>query len=258
MEGYMFLEKMRLDGKLALVTGASRGIGQAIALALAEAGADIAVCSRKENPELGERITAMGRRFCFVPCDLTVRKQTHVLVPAVVERIGHPDILVNNAGSLLRSKSAIEFKEEDWDAILELDLTAPYILSLACARHWLDTGSRGKIINIISVMGLSGGAGSIGYAAAKHGLSGLTKSLANEWASRGINVNGIAPGFVRSDMTRGLHTHEGRTQKVYERIPCKRWGEPDDVAGSVLYLASDLADYVHGSIYTLDGGYESM
>ncbi len=254
----MFLEKIRLDGKLALITGASRGIGRSIALALAEAGADIAACSRKENPDLREQITAMGRRFCFIPCDLNVREQTRSLIPAVVEQMGHPDILVNNAGSLLRSRSAVEFKEEDWDTILELDLTAPYILSLACAEHWLSTGSRGKIINIISVMGLSGGAGSIGYAAAKHGLCGLTKSLANEWAASGINVNGIAPGFVRSDMTRGLHTHEGRSQKVYERIPCRRWGEPEDIAGGVLYLASELADYVHGSIYTLDGGYESM
>ena len=254
----MILDKLNLTGKLALVTGASRGIGRAIALGLAEAGADIAVCSRKENEELATAIQSMGRRYCFFPCDLTKRNETKQLVPSVVEKMGHPDILVNNAGSLLRSRSAVEFKEEDWDQIIEMDLTVPYILSLACASHWLEAGVRGKIVNIISVMGLSGGAGSIGYAAAKHGLSGLTKSLANEWAAKGINVNGIAPGFVRSDMTKGLHSNEGRTQKVYERIPCRRWGEPEDVAGCVLFLASDLADYVHGSIYTVDGGYESM
>lgn len=253
----VFPEKFNLDGKLALVTGASRGIGEAIALALAEAGADIATAQRSANPDLEKKVRDMGRRYAFVPADLTVRDEVKAIVPQLHERIGHPDILVNNAGALRRSRGAINFKEEDWDWSLELDLTTPYLLTMACARTWLDEGRKGKVINILSVMALSGGIDTIGYTAAKHGLAGLTKTLANDWANKGINVNAVAPGYIRTDLTAGLHTHDGRSTMLLDRVPAKRWGEPEDVAACALFLAMPASDWVHGSIYLVDGGFEA-
>ena len=253
----VFPEKFRLDGKLALVTGASRGIGEAIALALAEAGADIATSQRSDNPALAERIRGLGRRYAHAPADLAKRDQVKTVLPSVCGQLGHPDILVNNAGALRRSRGAVNFTEEDWDWSLELDLTTPYLLTLACAKHWLDNNLRGKVINILSVMALSGGMDTIGYTAAKHGLAGLTKTLANDWADKGINVNGVAPGFVRTDLTGGLHSNERRSEAMLSRVPAKRWGEPEDVAGCALYLAAPVSDWVHGSIYVIDGGYEA-
>lgn len=253
----MFPEKFRLDGKLALITGASRGIGEAVALIMAESGADIAACNRTDNPELAAKIRAMGRKYEFFKADLSVRDQTKTVVPAVVEKMGHPDILVNNAGSLRRGKGAINFKEVDWDWTLELDLTTPFILTMDCARHWLDAGKKGKVINILSILALSGGIDTIAYTAAKHGLAGLTKTLANDWSTKGINVNAIAPGYVRTALTEGLHAHEKRSAMLLERVPSKKWGEPEDIAGCALYLAAPISDWVHGSVYVVDGGYEA-
>lgn len=253
----LFPEKFRLDGKLALVTGASRGIGKAIALALAEAGADIATSQRNDNPELAEQIKGMGRRYGYFPADLIDRAQVKAVVPAIVEKMGHPDILVNNAGSLRRGKGAINFKEEDWDWSLQLDLTTPFLLTMACARYWLDNKVHGKVINILSILAVSGGIDTIGYTAAKHGLAGLTKTLANDWANKGINVNGIAPGYVRTDLTYGLHGNAHRSELLLGRVPSKRWGEPEDIAGCALYLAAPISDWVHGSIFLVDGGYEA-
>ena len=253
----MILDKFRLDGKLALVTGASRGIGAAIALALAEAGADIVTSQRSDSPELADAVRTLGRRYAHVPADMADRPQVKAVLPAVVKAIGHPDILVNNAGALRRSKGAINFKEEDWDWTLQLDLSTPYLLTMDCARHWLDNNRKGKVINILSVMALSGGSDTIGYTAAKHGLAGLTKTLANDWADKGINVNGIAPGFIRTDLTGGLHSNERRSDALLSRVPAKAWGAPEDVAACTVYLASPASDFVHGSIYTVDGGYEA-
>jgi len=255
--GTIFPDKFRLDGKLALITGASKGIGEAIAVAYAEAGADIVSCQRTDNPGLAETIRGMGRRYEFVQADLSVRDQTKTVVPRAVEKIGHPDILVNNAGSLRRGKGAINFKEEDWDWSLELDLNTPFFLTMACARHWLDNNLKGKVINVLTILALSGGIDTIGYTAAKHGLAGLTKTLANDWSSKGINVNGVAPGYVRTDLTYGLHGDERRSKMLLERVPSKKWGEPEDIAGCALYLAAPISDWVHGSIYLVDGGYES-
>jgi 2-deoxy-D-gluconate 3-dehydrogenase len=253
----IFPEKFRLDGKIALVTGASRGIGEAIAIALAEAGADIITAQRSDNVSLAEKIRGLGRRYAYTPADLVVREQVKGVVPAAVKALGHPDILINNAGSLRRGKGAINFTEEDWDWSLQLDLTTPYLLTMACARYWLDNSRRGKVVNILSILALSGGIDTIGYTAAKHGLAGLTKTLANDWANKGINVNAVAPGYVRTDLTAGLHAHEDRSRMLLERVPAKSWGEPEDIAGAVLYLSAPVSDWVHGSIYTVDGGYES-
>ena len=246
-----------LEGKLALVTGASRGIGEAIALTFARSGADVATVSRTENVGLTDSIRAMGRKCAHIAADLADREQVADIVPAVVQALGHPDILVNNAGALRRSRGAINFSQEDWDWSLQLDLTTPYMLTMACARYWIDAGKPGKVINILSVMALSGGMDTIGYTAAKHGLAGLTKTLANDWAKLGINVNGIAPGYIRTDMTAGLHSREENARKFLSRVPSGTFGEPEDVANCVLFLASPAARWVHGSIYLVDGGHES-
>lgn len=253
----VFPDKFRLDGKLALVTGASRGIGAAIATALTEAGADIIACSRNESAELKKTVEGMGRKYHFVQADLSVREQTKRVVAECVNIAGHPDILVNNAGSLRRGKGAVNFSEEDWDWSLELDLSAPFLLTKDCARHWLDHGKKGKIINILSVLALSGGIDTVGYTVAKHGLAGLTKTLANDWSDKGINVNAVAPGYVRTDLTAGIHTDAARSKKFLDRVPSKQWGKPEDIAGAVLYLAAPVSDWVHGSILTVDGGYEA-
>jgi 2-deoxy-D-gluconate 3-dehydrogenase len=253
----MFSEKFRLDGKIALVTGASRGIGLSIAVSLAEAGADIIACNRKDNPELKKIVESFKRAYYFVQADLSVREQTKKVVNTCVSIAGHPDILINNAGSLRRGKGAINFSEENWDWSLELDLSTPFLLMKDCARHWLDTGKKGKIVNILSVLALSGGIDTVGYTAAKHGLAGLTKTLANDWSNKGINVNAIAPGYVRTDLTAGIHAHEERSKKFLTRVPSGQWGEPEDIAGCALYLASPVSDWVHGSIFTVDGGYEA-
>ena len=253
----IFPEKFRLDGKLALVTGASRGIGTAIALAFAEAGADIIACNRTDNPDLAARVQALGGKYQFIQADLSDRSQTKTVVAKAAASLGQPDILVNNAGSLRRGKGAINFKEEDWDWSLELDLTAPWVLSMDCARYWLEKGKKGKIINILSILALSGGIDTVGYTAAKHGLAGLTKTLANDWSSKGVNVNAIAPGYVRTALTAGLHENERRSAMLLERVPSKKWGEPEDIAGSALYLAAPISDWVHGSVHVVDGGYEA-
>jgi 2-deoxy-D-gluconate 3-dehydrogenase len=255
--GKMFPDQFRLDGKLALITGASRGIGTAIAQIYAEAGADIASVSRTENVELGSRIKALGRRYQHFTADLSLREEVVKVVPEVAKAMGYPDILVNNAGSLRRGKGAINFKLVDWDWSLQLDLTTPYMLMMDCARHWLDNKKKGKIINIATILALSGGIDTIGYTAAKHGLAGLTKTLANDWSRMGINVNAVAPGYVRTDLTYGLWGDAKRKEMLLERVPSKKWGEPEDIAGCALYLAAPTSDWVHGSIYLVDGGYES-
>ena len=257
MQSALFPNSFKLDGKLALITGASRGIGLAIARILAEAGADIASVSRTENVELGAYVQGLGRRYQHFAADLAHREQVAAVIPGLAKTIGYPDILVNNAGSLRRGKGAINFKLEDWDWTLQLDLTTPYMLTMDCARHWLQSGIHGKIINILSILALSGGIDTIGYTAAKHGLAGLTKTLANDWSAKGINVNAIAPGYVRTDLTYGLHAHEKRAAMLLERVPSKKWGEPEDLAGCALFLASAASDWCHGSVFVVDGGYEA-
>jgi 2-deoxy-D-gluconate 3-dehydrogenase len=248
----MIIEEFRLDGKIALVTGGTKGLGRAIVTALAEAGADIAVVSRYPINETERDVLALGRRYFHYPADLTIREQTRKVIPAVVEVMGDIHILVNNSG-IVRSAPAIDYLEEDWDATLEIDLTAPFLLSRAACRIMLKKG-KGKIINIASVLSFQGGS-NVAYAASKHGVAGLTKALAYNWAGKGINVNAIAPGWFTTEFNAALRKDTLRYESITQRIPAGRWGAPKDIAGAVVFLASSASDFVNGEILVVDGGW---
>jgi 2-deoxy-D-gluconate 3-dehydrogenase len=249
----MIFDKFRLDERVALVTGGTKGIGKAIAIALAEAGADIAIVSRRPDPSVEGDIVALGRRYIHCPADLTNRNQTEGVIPAILEKMGDVDILVNNAGIIRRSPAA-EYSMDDWDAILEIDLTAAFILSQAASKKMLKK-ARGKIINICSVLAFQGGINVVGYAASKHGLAGLTKALANEWARKGINVNAIAPSFFITEFTDAIQRDRERSEAITSRTPAGRWGKSEDIAGAAVFLASPASDFVHGVILPVDGGW---
>jgi 2-dehydro-3-deoxy-D-gluconate 5-dehydrogenase len=250
----MILDRFRLDDQVAVVTGGTRGIGKGIALGFAQAGAHVAVVSRKPAPDIQEAVENLGRRYLHLSVDLTSREQTCGVVSAVCEAMGDIHILVNNSGIIPRSP-ADQFPESDWDATLEIDLTAAFILSRDAGQRMLNRGS-GKIINIASVLAFQGGLYVAAYAAAKHGVTGLTKSLANEWAEKGINVNAIAPGYFTTDLTAALQNDPDRSGAILGRIPANRWGDPDtDIAGAAVFLASAASDYIHGSVVTVDGGW---
>ena len=247
-----------LTGRVAAVTGANTGIGQGIALALAAAGADVAAIGRTPAEETAERIAALGRRCELVAADLSSIGPVGAAVDAVVERLGRLDILVNNAG-IIRRAEALDFTEADWDAVIDTDLKAPFFLAQAAARHmagWASPGGRrGKIVNIASMLSFQGGVRVASYTAAKSGLAGLTRLLANEWAAKGINVNAIAPGYIATANTAALQADEARNRQILERIPAARWGTPEDLAGAAVFLASRAADYMHGAIVPVDGGW---
>jgi 2-deoxy-D-gluconate 3-dehydrogenase len=249
----MILDKFRLDGKIAVVTGGTKGIGKAIALALAEAGADIAVVSRSPHPDIEKAILHLGRRYMHHAADLTEREQTRKAIPAVVQKMGDLNILVNNAGIIRRSPAA-EHPEEDWDDTLESDLTATFILSQAAGRIMLKKG-KGKIINIASALAFQGGINVTAYASAKHGVAGLTRALANDWASKGINVNALAPSFYVTELTEAIQKDSERSKSITARTPAGRWGMPQDIAGAAVFLASQASDFIHGVILPVDGGW---
>lgn len=249
----MIIEQFRLDDKVAVITGGTKGIGRSITLALAEAGADIAVVSRKNDAELASIIAGLGRKYCHHSADLTQRTATKAVIPAVVDQMGTVDILVNNAG-LIRRAQAVDFCEDDWDATIAIDLTAAFILAQAAGRVMLSKG-RGKIINVASVLSLQGGINVVAYTAAKHGLAGLTKSLANEWACHGVNVNALAPSYFVTELTEALQSDPVRSAAVMARTPVRRWGQPEDIAGAAVFLASPASDYVHGIVLPVDGGW---
>jgi 2-deoxy-D-gluconate 3-dehydrogenase len=244
-----------LSGRVALVTGASRGIGAAMARALAAAGADVILhASRNEPAEVAAAIATEHRvkASCLV-ADLEKREEADTLVPRAVAEAGRLDILVNNAG-MIRRADAADYTDEDGDAVLEVDLSSVFRLCRAAGRHMLAQG-RGKIVNIASLLTFQGGIRVPAYAAAKAGVAQLTKALANEWAGKGVNVNAIAPGYIRTDNTRALVDDKVRYAQILERIPAGRWGEPQDLAGAVVFLASPAADYVHGHVLVVDGGW---
>jgi len=249
----MILDKFRLDGKIAVVTGGTKGIGKAIAVALAEAGADIAVVSRTPHPDVEKSILNLGRRYSHHSADLTERAQTRNVIPTVAEKMGGLDILVNNAGIIRRSPAA-DHAEEDWDDTLESDLTATFILSQAAGRVMLKKG-KGKIINITSVLSFQGGLNVTAYASAKHGVVGLTRALANEWASKGVNVNAIAPSFFVTSLTQAIRKDPKRSKSITARTPAGRWGTPEDIAGAAVFLASPASDFIHGVVLPVDGGW---
>ena len=248
-------DPFRLDGRVALVTGATGGLGAAMAAALARAGADLVLHDRQVPPEDVARAIAaetQQRTACLV-ADLLDRAATDRLIADAISEMGQLDILVNNAGTIRRAPAA-EFTDEDWDAVLETNLTSAFRLCRAAGRHMLERG-RGKIINVASLLSFQGGIMVPAYAAAKGGLAQVTKSLANEWAGRGINVNAIAPGYMRTDNTRPLVEDPLRYRQIVERIPAGRWGEPADLGGTAVFLASPASDYVHGHVLVVDGGW---
>ena len=243
-----------LAGKTALVTGANTGLGQAIAVALADAGADIAAAGRTRPDATAETVRAAGRRLEFLPIDLRDSKACGGLVADAVRLFGRIDVLVNNAG-LIRRNDALEFTEADWDEVLDVNLKSVFFLSTAAARAMLERGAGGKIINIASMLSFQGGVRVASYTASKSGIAGLTKLLANEWGPRGINVNAIAPGYFVTNNTTALRADARRNAEILARIPAGRWGEPEDLAGAAVFLASPASDYVHGVILPVDGGW---
>lgn len=252
----MILDLFKLDGRVALVTGATRGLGQAMALGLAEAGADVVTVSRKgQDDETRQLIEGCGRRFWSLPCDLGNAESRAGLIPRVLEQTGRLDILVNNAGITHRYPPE-ETPMSEWTALMDVHLNAAFDLCQQVAPEMLRRG-RGKIINIGSVMSFQGGYNIPAYAAAKHALAGLTKSLANAWSSKGINVNCIAPGYFETVLAGSLQDDPVRGPQIMDRIPCGRWGQPDELAGTVVFLASDAANYMHGSVVCIDGGWLS-
>lgn len=253
----MILDKFRLDGKAAVVTGGSRGLGAAMAEGLAQAGADVAIVSREINPEFQKRIEALGRKCVHIPADLINREEAKKVIPAAREALGRIDILINNAGICPRHE-IVDFPEEDWDRTLELNLSTAFLLSQAAGKVMLEQGDGGKIINTGSVMSYQGGMLIPAYAATKHGIAGLTKSLSNAWAAKGINVNAIAPGYFSTDLTDALRNNSERRPFIDARIPAGRWGDPKELAGAALFLSSEAGSYVHGAVICVDGGWMSV
>lgn len=250
------LERFRLEGNTALVTGCRRGIGKAIASALAEAGADIIGVSASletVGSQVEKEVRARSRRFQGYSCDFSDRKAVYRFLERLAADFPTIDILVNNAGIILR-KPAVEHPDEDWDKVIEVNLNAQFVLSREIGKRMVERG-RGKIIFIASLLAFQGGILVPGYAASKGGVAQLTKALANEWAGHGVNVNAIAPGYINTDNTQALRNDAKRSASILARIPAGRWGEPEDLTGAALFLASPASDYVHGSILTVDGGW---
>jgi 2-dehydro-3-deoxy-D-gluconate 5-dehydrogenase len=242
-----------LTGRVAMVTGANTGIGQGIAVALAEAGADLALVGRSPAEETAERVQALGRKAALIGADLSSIAPVQQVVDRSLAELGGLDILVNNAG-IIRRADALDFSEEDWDAVIDTNLKSLFFLCQAAGRHMAGL-RRGKIINIASMLSFQGGIRVASYTASKSGVAGLTRLLANEWASKGINVNAIAPGYIATNNTAALQADEGRNRQILERIPAGRWGDPSDLAGAVVFLASSASDYVHGHVLAVDGGW---
>jgi len=250
------LDQFRLDGKVALVTGCKRGIGRAMALGLAEAGADIigvSVTLEEAGSEVGQQVEALGRKFTGYRCDFSDRSATYKFLARV--KAEHPvvDILVSNAGTIMRSPAA-EHSDEYWDRTIEVNLNSHFILSREIGKDMIERGS-GKIVFTASVLAFQGGILIPSYAASKGGIGQLTKALANEWAKYGVNVNAIAPGYIETDLTEALRNDPVRSEAILGRIPAGRWGKGEDLKGLVVFLASSASDYVNGAVLNIDGGW---
>jgi len=243
-----------LKDKVALVTGANTGIGQGLASGLAAAGADSGAVGRTAPEETKAEVEKLGRRFAFIEADLSAIDGVDAIVTAVEAALGPVDILVNNAGTIKRN-DALEFTEEEWDSVMDVNLKTLFFLSQAVARKMVAANLKGKIINIASMLSFQGGIRVASYTASKSGVAGLTKLLANEWALKNINVNAIAPGYIATNNTAALRADEKRNAEILGRIPAGRWGEPGDLAGAVVFLASAASDYVHGTTLPVDGGW---
>jgi 2-deoxy-D-gluconate 3-dehydrogenase len=251
----LILDQFKLHDRVALVTGASTGLGAAIAVALAEAGAQVCCHGNTRSPESTcAQIKNAGGVAHAIIGDLSKPETPGQLVSQTLERFGRLDILVNNAGTIRRAP-AVDYSEDDWAAVIEVNLSSVFRLSQLAGRHMIENGRRGKIVNIASLLSFQGGITVPAYAASKGGVAQLTKALANEWARHRINVNAIAPGYMRTTNTAALQADETRNRQILERIPAARWGEPEDVAGAAVFLSSSASDYVNGHVLVVDGGW---
>lgn len=250
----MILDAFKLTDKVALVTGCDTGLGQGMAIGLAEAGCDIVGVNRKIPHETAKRVEALGRRFHAIQADLRDQQQLTSIVDEAVNKMGHLDILINNAGTIRRC-DAIDFSEKDWDEVMDLNLKSLFFLSQAVARQFIAQRSGGKIINIASMLSYQGGIRVPSYTASKSGVMGLTRLLANEWAKHNINVNAIAPGYMATNNTQQLREDAERNQEILDRIPAARWGTPEDLQGAAVFLACSAADYINGYTLAVDGGW---
>ena len=249
------LDAFKLDGKVAIVTGAERGLGRGMAVALAQAGADIVGVTYGESaPETAAAIAASGRKFVQVQADLASTEPIERIVKGALDAFGHIDILVNNAGIIIRNDS-VDFTEKEWDDVMNVNLKSAFFLCQAVARQFIAQGKGGKIVNIASMLSFQGGIRVPSYTASKSGVKGITMLMANEWAKHGVNVNAIAPGYMATDNTTQLRADAERSAEILGRIPAGRWGSPEDVGGAVVFLASKAADYINGYTVAVDGGW---
>ena len=254
---------MKFKNKVVIVTGASRGIGQAICVAFAREGATVVGVARSDLAETGAAVESSGGKFISANADLSkgTQKEAADLVAGILQKTGRIDALVNNAG-IIRRAPAVDFSEADWNEVLRVNLSSPFFLCQAVAKWWLTGGrekssadSRLKIVNIASLLSFQGGITVPAYAASKHGIAGITKALANEWAKERINVNAVAPGYIATENTRALREDANRNKSILDRIPEGRWGKPEDIAGGCVFLASGDSDYLNGAVINIDGGW---
>lgn len=250
----MILDAFNLSGKVAIVTGCDTGLGQGMTLGLAQAGCDIVGVNRKIPEETAAKVIALGRRFMAIQADLSKQDAIDDIVSKTVAEMGRVDILVNNAGTI-RREDALSFSEKNWDDVINLNLKSVFFLSQAVARQFIVQGEGGKIINIASMLSFQGGIRVPSYTASKSGVLGITRLLANEWATHNINVNAIAPGYMATNNTQQLRDDEQRSKEILDRIPAARWGTPEDLQGPVVFLASAASDYISGYTLAVDGGW---
>ncbi len=250
----MILDTFKLDGKVAIVTGASTGLGQGMCVALAEAGAKIVGVDYVDMPDTKAKIEGMGGEFLGVVGNLMSTEPIDSIIDAAVKRFGKIDILCNNAG-IIRREDAIEFSEKNWDDVISINLKTVFFFSQAAAKQFVKQGTGGKIINVASMLSFQGGIRVPSYTASKSGVMGITRAMANEWAKLNININAIAPGYMATNNTAALRADAERSEAILERIPAGRWGTPDDVMGPVVFLASSASDYVNGYTIAVDGGW---
>jgi len=250
----MITDEFNLSGKTAIVTGCDTGLGQGMAVALAEAGADVVGVNIVEPTETINKVEALGRRFVSIEANLMKQGDIPGIVEKAVEAFGKIDILVNNAG-IIRREDAVDFSEADWDDVMNINIKSVFFMSQAVARQFIKQGHGGKIINIASMLSFQGGIRVPSYTASKSAVMGVTKLLANEWADQNINVNAIAPGYMATNNTAALRADEDRSKAILDRIPAARWGLPRDLAGPVVFLASEAASYVNGYTIAVDGGW---
>lgn len=250
----MILNAFSLQDKIAVVSGCNTGLGQAMALGLAEAGCNIVGINQVEPDETIKQVTALGRRFLSLKADLRNIDAIPALLDSAIAYFDRIDILVNNAG-MIRREDAINFSEQDWDDVMDLNIKSLFFMSQAAARHFIAQGDGGKIINIASMLSFQGGIRVPSYTASKSGVMGITRLLANEWAKHCINVNAIAPGYMATDNTQQLRADAQRSAEILDRIPAGRWGKPEDLMGPVVFLASRASDYMNGYTIAVDGGW---